>query len=571
MYREIEMIKKVNGCERDNKEIMRYSVIFLISAVIAFMCFVFFSVGYEENDDIFLNLISVGAFGDRYSHFLILSNILLGVFLKYLNIILPTVNWYYLLMLLFNVLAVSLLCVYFTRDMSVHRLVPLTIIVNIILSKDFYINLQFTKNAILYCCVGILAFLLFASELKYKDFVTGLIFFVLGGMVRFSCLLFIIPFGVISVALVCIKHAEMIRMDYKRLVISAVVLSVCIFAIWGTDKIAYSGEWGVFKQFSEYRSQIWDHTGVNYDAHRDEYESIGVSENDAAMFYDLTFADTEYFTSDLLKKIRDIEYGQGNSVSLRLNGSIIRDTSNEIKEAFSESILPGVFLMIVLMAVIWGNSFLASIVSLLMLTGFTEYWYLTCMGRVLWRVEMGIWLPLCLITFFFLMSDRAGQNGENTGSTRKDIVLSVLLSAVVLFVFWSYQDWNYRSNKNTLLAEYDSEEPFINTFRADSEHIYLGNFFNPAPSSFAITRKRFGGAFENICYAGGWFMPSPVGLYYINKKGITNPFKALIDENAKMYYVCDSESAERMRIFLEEHYKKEVEAVNIDGWVWEYR
>ena len=565
------MIKIPGRCTCDNKRIIRCLTVVLISFVIAFMCFVFFSVGYEENDDTFMNLISVGAFGDRYSHYLIYSHVFIGIFLKYLNIIFPAINWYYLLMLLLNVLAVSVVCLYFSRDISGHRLMILTVIINILMSRDFYINLQYTKNAVLYCCAGILAFLLFVTELRYKDFVTGLLFCVLGGMVRFKCLLFIIPFGMISMALVCIRYADNVRKEYKKLIGSAAVLLLCIFAVWGTDNIAYSGEWGKFKQFNEYRTQIWDYTGVNYEAHRAEYESIGVSENDAAMFYDLTYADTDYFTIDLLKKIRDIEYGQGNNVSLRLNGSAIRNTSHEIREAFSESLLPAAFLMIVLMAVIWGDPSLILMVSCLIFTGYAEYWYLTCMGRVLWRVEMGIWLPLCLVTFFFLMSECAKQVENRNDSKKKDIASGILICVVILFVFWSYQDWNYRSNKNTLLAEYDSEEPFINNFRADTEHIYLGNFFNPVPGSFAITRNRFGGAFENICYAGGWFMPSPVGLYYINERGIANPFKALIDENAKMYYVCDSECAERMRIFLSEHYGKDVEAVNIDGWVWEYR
>ena len=118
-----------------------------ISAVICSFSILGGELDYPGNDDTFRNLISVGAFGDKYNYYLPYSNVLYGIPIMVLNRFLPNINWYYWVMICLSVFAISTLCTILFDNLPFSFSLAGSVIVNILFSRDYYVAVQFTKVA----------------------------------------------------------------------------------------------------------------------------------------------------------------------------------------------------------------------------------------------------------------------------------------------------------------------------------------------------------------------------------------------------------------------------------------
>ena len=148
---------------------VREIVVIIISAIIFVLSITFGNIQYEANDDTIINLIAAGAYGER-SQSLVHNGILFGFFIKILYRLFQSVNCYLILYLVLNLLALMVLChmlssafmkVFTNPDKkrSAWRDIfwtgIITVEINLLLVKDFYINLQYPKNGEIYAGIGL--------------------------------------------------------------------------------------------------------------------------------------------------------------------------------------------------------------------------------------------------------------------------------------------------------------------------------------------------------------------------------------------------------------------------------
>ena len=129
-------------------------LIFITTVIICGFSIMGGCLDYAGNDDTFRNLISAGAFGDIFNFYMPYSNILYGVPAYLLNMILPQINWYYWIMVGLSVISISASCSICLEKCDLFLAEAITVFVNIILARDYYIAVQYTKSASLWIISG---------------------------------------------------------------------------------------------------------------------------------------------------------------------------------------------------------------------------------------------------------------------------------------------------------------------------------------------------------------------------------------------------------------------------------
>ena len=170
--------------------------------IISLLCMVFFLlylilgyVHYETNDDTGFNMIAGGNSANSEKLFFI--NVIYGWFLKLFYSITHSVNWYLWIMLALNIVGMISLCTVMSERFSLGLTVLTTVVINIAVGGQVYNDLQFTKNASFLLVVG---FVVMADSIRktkgihISKFIVGLIFFLLGYMIRVESFTILIPY-----------------------------------------------------------------------------------------------------------------------------------------------------------------------------------------------------------------------------------------------------------------------------------------------------------------------------------------------------------------------------------------
>ncbi|MCR5105382.1 MAG: YfhO family protein, partial [Eubacterium sp.] len=130
-----------------NNKILKYSLTFGICIVFFILFIILGYVRYERNDDTGFNTIAAGYMGPN-SERLFFINVIYGYFLKLLYLITNDINWYLWCMLFLSLISVITLCIVLERRInSIIYSVFITVLINVILGKQLYNLLQFTKLA----------------------------------------------------------------------------------------------------------------------------------------------------------------------------------------------------------------------------------------------------------------------------------------------------------------------------------------------------------------------------------------------------------------------------------------
>ena len=354
-----------------------------MSLVICFLSYVMLKVHYETNDDTFLNLIAVGAFGEDTQH-MVYFNILYGYVLKGLYALVPSFNWYLAFFLLEDAISIACISYIITDDRTPAWVILITLLCNFALLKDFYVELNFTKTAGILIIAGGLLLVKYIAQ-KNRLAYLGATLMLVGMAIRYQCAIFLVPFfAVYIVYRFVIKHD--IKKDIRSLLpLGTLIVGILLFMV--SDAVAYhTQDWKEAKALVHNVSQVIDYGMVHYDAKADEFAAIGMSKEASEMINHYMIADQDVVTSKLMEDAYDIEKqisGNGLSVS---------------EAAFSNHMLPFAAVVLVVIA-LFGTTGAESVVilsSVVLLLG--EYYYLSCQGRVLWRVEVCLWLILAIMS-----------------------------------------------------------------------------------------------------------------------------------------------------------------------------
>lgn len=535
------------------QKIKKKELIILMCCVAVHLFFILFgSLKWETNDDEMFSLIAAGSWGISGAQYLIYQNVILGWVVKILSILLPNINMYVFLFLLINCLSTYLLCLKCSEKKSLCVGVSVVLLLNLLLFKDFFSVLQYTKSAFLWSATGWIYIYDGIKEDRKSDRVIGYIFALLGFMLRKESCLFSVPYFIVFVLIGVFKTSK------AKTCKSIGILAAVIVSAFLVNKFAYSSdEWKYYLEFNKYRTQLLDYGIPDYYENEDACIEIGVSANDLEMLRHWNYADLKVFSPQVLKSINSIK-----PKAAILSVSNISETFKALYTAtHNENLYPCIYCCLVFLTVFLGNNKTKVIGLLFSILIFAEYYFLVVIlkSRIVYRAEMGVWLVPILILLYCAFNENKSLEEKNVS------VVGIILSISLCAINGAQLCYNFAINKKmSFIADENSS---ISTIRKISEK-YLDSYvlgdtisfqsmtYMIAPNIFDVTNEKYDDLFSRFNLLGTWVFPSPLVLSSEAKCGITNPIENLLDDNVYYAEVEERSDGERDVIlrFLQEHY-----------------
>lgn len=546
-----------------NDKIKRFLLIIIISFIYMVVSILLGTVSYPGEDDTFLNLIAAGAFGHKESTHLIFSSTVWGWILNILYSIFPRINCYFWSLVLLNLLSLTGVIYVITSRMNIRLTMGITTMTNVLCAYDFYNAIQFTKSAALYTVAGG-CLIWYSNRHRSRWWIGGIALFFLGAMIRIQSMVMVVPF--LLTLLICGWHKSENSWKWWGRCIGSIMALILISVI--IDRISYSDDaWKEYNEFTNTRGIIHDHSGISYDDHVEEYLKAGISKEDASLFMMWLYGDMDYYTTDFVERIIDIEDAR-ERIALRLTFDAVEGTFRNIITAIRAQWIPKLFVALLLLVLLMcGQRERACVItSAFILMGF--YWYFTCIGRVLWRVEVGCWMAGITCVLTLVLSDIKTSVLFGRRETNKMVIIGTLIICVV---FMTGMTHNFIRNKDRkIIADRGSITGLMERLNRDEEFFYCSANFFVTNNPMEISRTRYGDIFRNHCYLGTWIIPSPAGLYYAEKREIHNPMKALIDRRDVRLLCNNHDTTELIRRHLAQTYQVEIVAKEVEEGIWDF-
>lgn len=586
---------------------LKYLEIGIISAFIFFLCIIYGGINYETNDDTAMNLIAAGAYGEP-SQYLVYSGILWGYFIKLLYRLFPNVNCYLLTFLFLNLVSVISICVVLSDKLDLAWTAIVTVLVNLFLFKDFYVDIQYSKNAEIYAIVGTV---LIISAINRKSeywgrVIAGAIFLALGIAVRKEGAIQVAPLAIVAFIFVlfqklfAVKNREALG-NTKNSSVSFVRDSLCklvvpmvaCLIVLATNFVAYdlNQDWKDYYQWDKIMVQKRDFGNYNFEWFQDEYLANGFTEWDFRLMEEWMWNDCDNFSLDKIKLMAEI----GKDIKMnrfRLDTKLVEDTAGLIGEAAQESNLPILAAVVLLVATVYlivSKNWLGLIGSVFLSSGVLfEMYYLACLRRAPWRAEFGIWFAgiMFILTLVMVCSDRrkniqaeGAVFSQSFGTFGKRVAMPLkvagLICAVIALFFWQKENLDYsaKSWESKDYSRYNYIKSISETdglFVMSINEMFAG--LNGATNIWDINRTEYEGFYHNIIAVGGWVIPSPIGMYYAHMNGITNVFKAF-SERDDIYYIGGGETMGYLLVYQNEKYGPGISVTDVEfdwGTAWKF-
>ena len=292
-----------------------FNVSVFINIIALGLVLLFCDLKYEVSDDFVMSTIISGAYGYGENPYLMFSNIILGYILLPFYNFFPHISWYFIMHV--TVIFASSTTVTYILMERLERIKAVMLFSFLILFflNDMYILIQFTKTAMFAVMAGSLFFLdaLFNKKSNWR-MVTGGALCIVGTWIRYlviymagGFLILILVYEGLRIIHETTDKRILLKMSY-RIVISGCILIGIAYGSKKIDTYMYSknDEYAFFSAYGVARSRIVDYVDYGYEKYAEEFEKIGVSENDYNMMRRWCFADNDFFTLERMQKTADI-------------------------------------------------------------------------------------------------------------------------------------------------------------------------------------------------------------------------------------------------------------------------
>lgn len=270
----------------------------LIVIILTFLGF----VQFETIDDYMIYELLSGKWGQA-TEFTVYINIFLSKLLFTLFNIVPSINWYVLMLLATHILSFTMLghltCKKYKDSMKIYLVILITMYI------PFLIFLQYTSQAAVLILVGcIYANSVISNKEKKSKLVIAFLMIVFGSLIRFGALMYVLPYLALEFVTRLVKKEYTKSSVTLTLVFYVLTLMSCLLLKYVHNGIYNSND--IYKEYLEYsdaRTPIHDYLGDSYTGNRQVYEAVGWSENDYISMMIFNNADDIVFNIDNLKYI----------------------------------------------------------------------------------------------------------------------------------------------------------------------------------------------------------------------------------------------------------------------------
>lgn len=337
-------------------------------------------------------------------------------------------------------------------------------------------------------------------------------------------------------------------------VIGLILLSVGIGQ--GTHKIAYgSSEWQKFNEFFDNRTELYDFQILpEYEANKEFYESIGLTEMERELLANYNFGLDEEIDEDLVLKVADyaasirqaerpFQQNLLDSLKSDYRRMCYGPSHNESDYPWNYMVILAYVAVLVLSLMDREKKMPARTSSAALRLGFlfavrmTLWLWLIMRDRVPVRISHSMYfMELCILFAFGLIlwiKMAADDRSRKTGSVAGVICLAaVLLCSVMALPF------TIRSLDLDTQAKAERNLPYQELYqylRQQSDDFYFVDVY----SSVGYTEKMFvdvDNSLANYDIMGGWACKSPLQRKKLAAFGISNMEEALLTQD-NVYYV----------------------------------
>lgn len=550
-----------------------------INTLFLALALLFCDIKYEVSDDFVMATILSGAYGESPDPQMIFVNTLLGYFLLPFYYIFPSISWYLVFQLVLCLVSFILVTYMLLERLNRYIAVLIILLLLTMFSDDVYILPQFTKTAMLAVMAGGLVFLwtILYKKSKLLLILSSLVC-VAGTLIRFSTIY--IAGGFIIFILLLEYYALIKKKKYKSLILTTILGGVLIGSVVAFHLVniyTYQNDSAsdYFRRYNTARGKIVDQIDYGYEAYESELKKIGISETDYYILKGWSFGDDEYFDLEKMEKIAAIitEYNSSQKIDWG-------DLYEQIQERkiLNYPVFWACAIILAMSIICQKKSYRYILVFGIGLL-FEVYFFVA--GRVVYRVEYGIFLSVFLASVFLWKNENSRLDFNNYDTQKVISILSVIIFLVQIPIYIpdnSYKSidkenrkeyidsifgnsWDYNALKYRKVVNYEKQlNGLIEEIEEHPENFYFLDFGTTIQSLYfewSPFQNLPIGYYNNNLYLAGITSNLPSVNYILENRGIKSPLKDLVKDNI---YLVDNYNLQLKLDYIREHYYPNVKA-----------
>lgn len=526
-----------------------YFIIFLI----------LFDLKYEMPDDIgYAEFIANGCYDFGFINYFVCF--LMGTVSKCIY----PINAYVITFLFLSVVSFTYITKIFIDKFSYLYATLMTFFIISFFAVNHYEVISFTRMPVLLSVAGFLSILHYSTE-KYKSIsgiAVGIILVIFAAGIRFE--IFLVSSVMLSLYLLGKSILDKLQLDNnnhtknsffkiifeRNRLIALFLCFVLSFSLYGANKLIInnSEELKYYSKYTSVRSAVWDHKIPDYLEAKEEYDAIGLSENDIEMIR-YGYFDSEVITLEKLYEVQKIQknYYKGNTdYFLVLKEMIVSEIGN-IKTIGDKGVALFAYFIVLLLFIILMKKRNLFIPIFMALGTFSFYYYLWIIARVPFRTIYVLLFAPIVYMFYSLDLSEFKKSFQSLFNKHK-LIINILITIVCIPISLcglylsdisnKYNEYivNNDSNKSSLLAHY------INN---NKEYKYE---FSRAVSIPEVENDVFVQTFSST------YGELPYTIEQNRKFGSENLYSYLLDDKVCFVDSNDNLRVDMFRQYLQEHY-----------------
>lgn len=535
-----------------------------INLIILILTQIFATSYFALYDDVVMNDIAAGYYGEEFSQYLIFPNIIYGFILKFLYSLTHAVNFYGIVQFVLAFFGLWMVSYVFLKRYSYVIGTVLSVVMGVFFSYFAFISIQFTQLAAICCATGCIVFFYGLIERGTYLQIAGIFLIMSGYWIRNDVFWSTLPFLLILLVRYCIEEGffkkEHWYRRHRRLFLSSFALIACLLFSYFVDyKVYEAKDWKEYTEYNLCRASILDYELPAYDENEEFYKSIGFSENDVKMLANWNYADNDKYTLENLKKISQYTDSKRN---LHLDIKIIQEIGAKLIESGNGFFCVYFSMILSLAALICLKGYRKIYVLFMWGAIAVEYWYLLCNGRIPQRTYFAIWLITTIMLLTLLMDNMLA-------GTKSTLIWSgvFLVSCLVCF-FVQYPVINEQQTATNYLEEQERCERLLTDIAKSPDNLYLIDCrsIDLPREVFYVPKNSTSNYANNYVPLGGWICPTPMYQNILYNYDVENPVRALARSRENLYYVTQhgNGTIETMTKYLQENYRKKIKAKLVD-------
>ncbi|MEG2522338.1 MAG: hypothetical protein RSA90_00200 [Lachnospiraceae bacterium] len=565
-----------------------WNIMYVLSLCLLFMLLHILLMDQEVRaDSWFIESSADGLFGEENRNLMVLGgHFFLSGLISILSMTGIRIFWFNIILILACFGSNFILCSLIIR-LGKGRFKYLWCLLALILIMPMLWELDFTVVSAYTLATGC-ALLFFAVSTHGKKilYFTGMLWSILGYMIRIDCIYFSVAFfgivGILQISKIWYEN----RNSHKKTIeksIGYIFPLLCVLVLIGllhvTQIVVMNVNQPDFLKWNKVRTTIDDYEMPDYEKYEEIYQDIGLSYNDYCLLLTWEYQDPEFFTMDRMKKLQQLKK-EVDYVEIKHRG-----LPSYFKQSFIKLSSNNIYWIIILLT-IGGIIFLdyATIFTSVVIVMFIHILggYFEVLGRLIPRIQYAILLTSFIaIIYLYIIDQRHFVFKEEKNKIRSYGFICLL---TLLFLTYkasevqqsTYSEYKTRiTEKNCLLHNIlMNEKKYSETYdtevsrclAANPETLYFQMFSRKWLQMYPLNVKNVFltspiGTSSNQAYLGQYQAYLSTNKKILEVYDIANPFRSLIDNHVRAEIRGEDigVSGLRLKNYLQEHYYPSVD------------